>query len=126
MDNPRYTIIETESGPFISESRVTVYDVMEDYDNGDGIYRISRTYNLSPLQVKTAIEYIERHRELLEAELADILVKKAERERYYRALEEKRKRERPPLPMTPRRQALYALIDKSYRELEEMANANHS
>ena len=126
MDTPRYTIIESDIGPLISKSRVTVYDVMQDYDEGDGIYMISDTYNLSPLQVETAIEYIEKHRERLEPELKEILIKKAERERYYRARAAELKKQRA-LPMTPKRKALQALIEKSRRRIqEEMSSANHS
>lgn len=130
---PRYTIIESDIGPVISESRVTVYDVMEAHDEGDSIYTISATYNISPLQVRTAIEYIEKHRSQLEPELKEILAKKAERERYHRALVAELEKQRPPLPMTPRRQALQALLAKSRRTREErrttrflrMPNANH-
>ena len=64
---PSPEIIESEIGPVISGRGVTVYDVMEAYDEGDNIYTISSTYNISPLQVKAAIEYIEKHRERLEA-----------------------------------------------------------
>lgn len=42
------TIIESEIGPLISESRATVYDVMEAYDEGYSPSEIGRLYNLSP------------------------------------------------------------------------------
>lgn len=122
---PSPEIIETDIGPVISGRRVTVYDVMEAYDAGDNIYTISSTYNISPLQVKAAIDYIEKHRAQLEPELKEILIKKAERERYHRALASEIRKQRPPLPMTPRRQALHALLEKSRRSREEMSNANH-
>ena len=123
---PSPEIIESEIGPVISGRGVTVYDVMEAYDEGDNIYTISSTYNISPLQVKAAIEYIEKHRERLEPELKEILIKKAERERYYRARAAELKKQRA-LPMTPKRKALQALIEKSRRRIqEEMSSANHS
>jgi uncharacterized protein (DUF433 family) len=138
---PSPEIIETDIGPVISGRRVTVYDVMEAHDEGDNIYTISSTYNISPLHVKAAIEYIERHRSQLEPELKEILIKKAERERYHRALASEIRKQRPPLPMTPRRKALYALLEKSRRSRgegngtapaerhpsfeEEMSSANH-
>lgn len=122
---PSVEIIETDLGPVISGRRVTVYDVMEAVDCGDNIYTISSTLNISPFQVQAAIKYIEKHRSRLEPELKEILQNKAERERYYRALEEKIKKQRPPLPMTPRRQALVALLDKSRRQREEMSGANY-
>ncbi len=125
MEMPRYTIIESNIGPLISESRATVYDVMEALDSGHNIYQISEIYNLSPLQVETAISYIEKHRQRLDPELKEILEKKVERERYYRALEQKIRKQTPPPPMTPRRKALYALIEKSRRKREEMSRASH-
>jgi uncharacterized protein (DUF433 family) len=118
------TIIESDLGPLISESRASVYDVMEAYDEGYNPSEIGKIYNLSPHQVQVALAYIAQHRERLEPELKEILIKKAERERYYRALEEEIKKQRP-LPMTPQRAALYALIEKS-RRLREEADADHS
>ena len=125
MKSSRYTIIESDIGPLISESRATVYDVMQALDCGDGIYRIGRLYNLSPVQVETAIEYIEKHRERLEPELKEILIKKAENERYHRALIAELEKERP-VQMTPKRAKLQALLDRSRRIREEMLSANYS
>ena len=44
METPRYTIIESNIGPLISESRATVYDVMEALDSGHNIYQISEIF----------------------------------------------------------------------------------
>lgn len=116
---PSPEIIESDLGPVISGRRVSVYDVMEAYDEGDNIYTISSTYNISPLQVKVAISYIEKHREQLEPELKEILIKKAERERYHRARASEIRKQTPPLPMTPQRAALYALLEKRRRSRGE-------
>ena len=71
-----YSVIETGIGPVISDSRTTVYDVMQVYDEGFSRYDICRTYNLKPRQLEAALEYIQEHRETLESELVDILIKK--------------------------------------------------
>lgn len=126
MNNDRYKIIESPIGPVISESRVTVYDVMEALECGDGTYMISKTYNISPLQVKTAIEYIETHRERLEPKLKEILKKAAEHERYHRARAAEIEKEIAKLPMTPKRVKLKALLERSRRIREEMLSANYS
>ncbi|MCE7986247.1 MAG: DUF433 domain-containing protein [Caldilinea sp. CFX5] len=122
-------ILETDLGPMISQSRSSVYDVMEAYDEGYTPSEISNIYNLSPFQVKVALAYIDEHRAQLEPELKEILIKKAERERYYRALAAEREKQRS-LPMTPQRAALQALIEESRRrwrnEEENGADANHS
>ncbi len=116
---PIIRIIESDLGPLISESRSTVYDVMDAYDDGFHPTEIREMFNLSPLQVEVALDYIEEHREQLEPELKEILRKAAEREKYHRAIAEKIKRERP-VEMTPRRAALYALIEKKRRERGEL------
>jgi uncharacterized protein (DUF433 family) len=82
-DPARYHIIESNLGPLISESRMTVYDVLEAQNNGETLYEISMNRNLSPMQVQVAFEYIEQHRERLQAELDEILRIAAERKRYY-------------------------------------------
>ncbi|MEZ4733426.1 MAG: DUF433 domain-containing protein [Caldilineaceae bacterium] len=122
-------ILETELGPLISESRSSVYDVMEAYDEGYSPAEIRDIYNLSPHQVKVALAYIAAHRAQLEPELKEILIKKAERERYYRALEAEIRKQRP-VEMTPKRLALQKLIDESRRRWpdldEDDSSANHS
>ena len=105
-----YEIVETSLGPTISRSRTTVYDVMLANDAGHDMYRICVNYNLTPLQVMVALEYIKQHREKLELELKDILKKKAEREEYYRTIAAERKKI--PVVMTPQRAAFYALRQK--------------
>src|SRR4051812_22495221 len=110
-------IIESDLGPLISESRATVYDVMEATDEGYSPFKISRIYNLSPHQVQVALAYIAQHREQLEPKLKEILRKAAEREQYHRALVAEIEKQRP-VQMTPQRAALQALLEKSRRERE--------
>lgn len=108
-------IIESDMGPMINHSRVSVYDVMEVYDAGHSIYEIYQTYNLSSSQIEAALAYIEQHRERLEPELKAIKLKMAEREKYYRALAAEREQQIPS-EMTPRRTQFKALLEKSRRE----------
>ena len=99
----------------ISESRVSVYDVMEAHDEGYSVREIRDIYNLSFYQVEVALEYIKAHRNELEPKLKAIQIKLAEREKYYRALAAEREQQIPSV-MTPERKALKALIEKSRRE----------
>lgn len=108
-------IIESDSGPMISESRASVFDVMDAYDEGYSPSAIGDIYNLSPYQVEVALDYIKEHRARLEPELKEIQIRLAEREQYYRALAAERERQIPSV-MTPERKALKALIEKSRRE----------
>lgn len=108
-------IIESDMGPMISESRASVYDVMDAYDEGYNPLEIGDICNLSPHQVDVALDYIQQHRATLEPELKEIQRKLAEREKYYRALAAQREREIPS-EMTPERKALKALIEESRRK----------
>jgi uncharacterized protein (DUF433 family) len=114
----RYQILETDSGLQISESRVMLFDVMEAHDAGDSIYQIAQTFNLTPLQVQIAVDYIEAHRAALEPKFAKAVQARNEREAYYRKLNEAVWQRIAQAPMTPERAAVYALLDK-YRETAE-------
>lgn len=107
-----YKVLETEIGPMISESRTSVYDVLLSQQEGDDFFAICVIHNLKLLQVQVALEYIEEHRAQLEAELPELLAKKAENERYHRALVAERDKLIGELPMTPKRAAFYALREK--------------
>lgn len=107
-----YHIVEADLGPMISHSRVSVYDVMLAQDEGDDLFTICTVYNLRPLQVQIALEYIAQNRIRLEADLAEILPQKAEEERYYRELAAKVQEQIKVLPMTPERAAFHALRQK--------------
>jgi uncharacterized protein (DUF433 family) len=111
----RYQILETDSGLQISESRVMLFDVMEMVDRGASIYEIAQTFNLTPLQVAIAVEYIETHRTALAPEFAKAIRSRQEREAYYRKQNEAVWEKIRNAPMTPQRAAVYALLEK-YRD----------
>jgi len=122
----RYQILETDSGLRISESRVMLFDVMEAHDTGDSIYEIAQTFNLTPLQVQTAVDYIERHRVALEPEFIKAIQARDELETYYRKQNEEVWERIRNAPMTPERAAFYALREKNRREATEHERADHS
>jgi len=111
MSYKEYEILETGIGPLISHSRTSVYDILISQQEGDTFYEMCVIHNLSSLQVQVALEYIDQHRERLEAELPALLAKKAEREQYYRAVAEERKKI--PRKMTPLRKAFNELREKN-------------
>lgn len=118
-----YSVIETELGPMISDSRTSIYDVLLSQQEGDDFFAICVIHNLKPLQVQVALEYIEEHRAELEAELPELLAKKAENERYHRAIAAERAKL--PVEMTPKRKAFYELLAKN-RKLLNGNGTNHS
>lgn len=103
---------------------MTVYDVLEAQNSGQTLYEISMNRNLSPMQVQVAFEYIEQHRERLQAELEEILKVAAERKRYYDAIAEEIRQKIAQLPITPQRAKLQELIAQNRARRE--ANANHT
>ena len=73
------TIINRGRGPEIAGTRITVYDVMAYRKHGWPRDRIAALFRLSSRDVQAAIEYIEQHREAVEADYQRIL----ERHRNY-------------------------------------------
>ena len=120
---PRYEILETSLGPMISESRVSVYDVMEMYDEGMSPYDICWIFNLRPLQYETAVGYINQHRERLAPELKKLMLKKAERERHDRQVAAELQKKIDQEPITPQKAAFYAMRDKVLRSFSEENHA---
>jgi hypothetical protein len=123
----RYQILETNLGPMISESRSSVYDVMEMEAQGYDTAEIATIFNLTVLQVETALEYIEAHRNQLTPILYELLAKKQEREAYHRAVQERIQAEIAQLPMTQERQTFYRLLEKNRaRRRQENGHGHHS
>jgi uncharacterized protein (DUF433 family) len=73
-------IIDRGRGPEISGTRITVYDVMDYLKNGWGRERIAALFRLSSRDIQAAIDYINEHREQVQADYERIL----ERHRSYR------------------------------------------
>jgi len=115
MNSPDYSVVETEIGPMVGESRTTVYDVLLSLKEGEGFYALCMIHNLKPEQVHATLDYIEVHRAELEAKLPELLAKKAENERYHRAIAAEREKLIAQLPMTPKRKAFYELREKNKR-----------
>ena len=75
------TIINRGRGPEIAGTRITVYDVMDYLKHGWHRDRIAALFRLSSRDIQAAIDYIDQHRERIEADYQAIL----ERHRNYRS-----------------------------------------
>jgi hypothetical protein len=95
-----------------------VYDVLDLHNHGVSREEIAMTYNLTFRQVDVALEYIEQHRKILEAELAEIKVRKAKDEAKYRAMQREIELKAETLPMTRERKAFYQLQEANKRKRE--------
>ena len=121
-----YQIIETEMGPQISDSRLTVYDILNAHNQGKTRADIGLMYFLSSVQVDIAFDYIEKHRDKLQSELEKLLKVAAQQEADYRNLAQERRSRQ--VHMTPERKAFYAKLEqiRQCQKLEAMNNAIYS
>ena len=117
-------IVETPRGPSLAGTRITVYSVMDLIKANRSKRYIARMMLLTPEQVDAVFEYVEQHREAVEAEYARILQREAEA----RAASERLMRERTPhwFTMSPEEFRQYA-IEKiaAKKQAAETANGNH-
>lgn len=67
------TIIDRGRGPEIAGTRITVYDVMDYLKHGWHRDRIAALFRLASRDVQAAIEYIDSHRDEVEADYQRIL-----------------------------------------------------
>jgi uncharacterized protein (DUF433 family) len=68
-------IINRGRGPEIAGTRVTVYRVMDFLRDGSSEARIAKELELTPDDVRAAMEYIDQHRAEVEEEYAKILAR---------------------------------------------------
>ena len=98
---------------------------MDAHDAGDSIYEIGLTFNLSPLQVETALAYVLQHRPAeLEPQLAEIRQQLAEREAFYRRQAAQIDQYIATLPMTSQRAALHVLRERAENEYKVDTDAD--
>lgn len=71
-------IVETPRGPSLAGTRITVYAVMDLIKAGRSRRYVAQLTSLTPEQVDAVFDYVETHREAVEAEYARILEREAE------------------------------------------------
>ena len=117
-------IVETPRGPSLAGTRITVYSVMDLIKANRSRRHIAQFMLLTPEQVDAVFDYVEAHREAVEAAYARILQREAEA----RAASEKMLRERMPhlYEMSPEELHQY-LIQKleAKKKAAQEQNGNH-
>jgi uncharacterized protein (DUF433 family) len=107
VSNKKPTIIRTEQGLTISDTRITIYDVMDHLVAGRPLTLILNWLPLTETQLETALAYINANRAEVEAEYQEVLKTADEIRQYW----EKRNRERfariAALPPQPGQEALW-------------------
>jgi uncharacterized protein (DUF433 family) len=79
------TIIRTERGLTIAQTRITLYDVMDYLTAAYPPLYIRGLFDLTAAQMTAALDYIEAHRAEVEAEYQVVLREAEELQRYYEA-----------------------------------------
>ncbi len=122
--NPEALIVETPRGPSLAGTRLTVYSMMDLIKAGRSRVYIRQMMLLTREQVDAVFDYIETHREAVEAEYARIL----EREALARAESERIMRERssfpPDMPWEEKRKLIIQRLEER-KQAAQTQNGNH-
>ena len=116
-DTPRL-IRRSDKGLTISGTRITLYDVMDYLRAGHSRDEIGDWLSLTEAELSAALEYIEAHRNEVEAEYREVVAQAEERRRYYDKLLQERLATRPPTPTTPEREKIRARLAAERARLE--------
>src|SRR5262245_43481217 len=95
-------IVQTDRGPSIAGRRTTIYVILDHLNSGCDREFIKEHLLLSDQQLDAAIEYIQRHREEVERDYAQILRVSEERRKQYDKLYRERSLYDPNLPVEER------------------------
>ena len=118
-------IVETPRGPSLAGTRITVYSVMDLIKANRSRRHIAQLMLLTPEQVDAVFDYVEAHREAVEAEYERIL----QREAIARAESERIMRERSPfppdMPLEEKRKLMIQRLEAKKKAAQE-PNGNHN
>ena len=76
-------IIETDRGPTISGTRITVFSIMDSLKSGHSHNSIRELFFISDEQLDAVLKYISDHREAIESEYAEIVRRSEQRRATY-------------------------------------------
>ena len=117
-------IVETPRGPSLAGTRITVYSVMDLIKANRSKRYIAQMMLLTPEQVDAVFDYVETHRDAVEAAYTRIL----QREAVARAESERIMRERSPyppdLPWEEKRKLMIQRLEAKNQAAQEQ-NGNH-
>ena len=117
-------IVETPRGPSLAGTRITVYSVMDLIKANRSKRYIAQMMLLTPEQVDAVFDYVETHRDAVEAQYARILQREAEARTAFK----KWRRERMPhlVDLSPEelRQHLIQKLEAK-KKAEQAQNGNH-
>jgi uncharacterized protein (DUF433 family) len=84
MNNQQTTVVRTSRGLSIAGTRITLYSIMDYIKAGWPPKLIRDWLNLTDKQIEDVMNYVDMHREEVEAEYQLVLQQAEENERYWR------------------------------------------
>lgn len=125
------TIIRrSDMGLAISGTRTTIYLVLDYLHDGWPQEEICKWLNLTQAQLQAALDYIEAHRDEVEAEFEEVVRQDEEQRLFWEERLRNHLASRPPTPITPEKGALYKKLAEQrgqlLRELMQRAEEDSS
>jgi uncharacterized protein (DUF433 family) len=105
------TVVRTERGLSIAGTRITLYDVMDYVTAGWSPAQIQECLRLSDRQLADVLEFIETHREEVEAEYQLVLKQAEEHRRFWEARNRERFAQIAAMPPKPGQEEIRAKLD---------------
>jgi hypothetical protein len=115
-------VVRTERGLSISGTRKTLYQVM-DYIKADWPPKLIRDWmDLTDDEIQGVMQYIDEHRDEVEAEYQEVLRQAEEIRRYWEERNRERFEEIAKLPRKPEHAAIWAKLDAARAKRERRDN----
>jgi uncharacterized protein (DUF433 family) len=111
-------ITRTSRGLTIGGTRITLYTIMDHLKDDWPPHLIRDWFNLTDVQIQGVLDYIEAHREEVEAEYQQVLQEAAETEQYWREYNREHLAKIAVLPPDPGQEEIRAKLKAWKKELE--------
>lgn len=112
------TVVRTSRGLSVAGTRITLYSIM-DYIKADWPPHLIRDWlNLTDKQIEDVLNYIDTHREEVEAEYQLVLEQAEENERYWREYNREHLAKIAAMPPKPGQEEIWAKLQAVKAELD--------
>ena len=115
---PEQYVVRTGRGLTIAGTRITLYIIMDHLKDDWPPHLIRDWFNLTDEQIRGVLDYIDAHREEVEAEYQQVLKEAAETEQYWREYNREHLAKLAALPPEPGQEKLRAKLEAWKKELE--------
>jgi uncharacterized protein (DUF433 family) len=110
-------IVRTNRGLTIAGTRITVYFIMDHLKDDWPPHLIRDWFGLTDEQMQGVLDYIEAHREEVEAEYQQVLKEAAETERYWREYNREHLAKVAAMPPKPGQEEIWAKLQAAKKRL---------